>query len=343
MNTRLQDLVFSWKDWPAALEQLLRKPAAGRAAGVAGLLRKLAPLAPLAACCLDGADGPALAVARNGGKPRQMADRLRQRLSGIDWRQPIVHRVPLGKGFADLQGLAAAVAARSSNLGFLLVGVPPETPASLLTGLELLLAWAAHVLALHLLLDASEQRGQALLEERRQVEELATAGDAMTGLVHRLNNTLNSMVLQAAVVQLKAPEPLHEAIAPIRREGAQAAALLRPFQHLRDRRQQPGSPVDLNQVLKEVLAEDPERAGRVRTKPATGLVSLSVEPGPLKRLIRGSLRVVLGSLTAPDRRLEVRTATADRQVLLVLETRRCDTPGQDTIPHAARIETFSNV
>src|SRR5262249_27903039 len=207
-------------------------------------------------------------------------------LAGLTPPAEGILRLSLGDAFAGLQGMISPIGDGVSRWGFLLVGLPFETPAPLVTVLEGLLTWAGHTLALHFRLEEDRQRlRQDLRAERRELADLVTAGEAMIGVAHRLNNSLNTMMLQAAILETKVAPSLREEVALIRREGAQAAAELSILQQFREQSQLAGAPVDLNTVLREVLADWPELAGRIRLEFASDLPLLTTSGGALKRLI----------------------------------------------------------
>jgi signal transduction histidine kinase len=131
--------------------------------------------------------------------------------------------------------------------------------------------------------------------------ELVILADAVTGLMHELNNSLNRVALQASVVQMQAGEELREEAAQVRKETVQAAALLRPLTMVRQRQRQTQTPVDLNEVVREVLAAVPHLAGRVDVAPAAEPVILRTHPGSLRRLVLYLLRLGGDAVPAPGR------------------------------------------
>src|SRR5438128_11252063 len=88
---------------------------------------------------------------------------------------------------------------------------------------------------------------QALLDEQRDAFELLTASDAMLGLVHDINNSLNSMMLQASIVEMKLDGALRDEVAQIRRLGNDVARRLALVQMVRDGARKFRTRVDLNQ------------------------------------------------------------------------------------------------
>jgi hypothetical protein len=132
--------------------------------------------------------------------------------------------------------------------------------------------------------------------ELADLTELALVGEALLGLAHELNNSLNAMALQAAAVEMQVGESLRADLAEIRREGARAAARLRPLLQLRLRRRQSRSGVDLNEVVREVLADRP-----VRLDLAGDLLPVRAGPGELRRLVRLLLPITAAVRTWQDK------------------------------------------
>ncbi|MFL5246061.1 MAG: hypothetical protein ACJ8FY_28655 [Gemmataceae bacterium] len=114
--------------------------------------------------------------------------------------------------------------------------------------------------------DESAARLAELLEKCQQelaeLKPVATVGTAMLGIAHELGNCLNSMMLQTSIVQMHVPGGMKERIAALRQQGAQAAALLRPLQRLRQQAKETLYPVDGHAILREVLAERPDRSAQ---------------------------------------------------------------------------------
>lgn len=103
----------------------------------------------------------------------------------------------------------------------------------------------------------------ALYDYRLEAEELATAatvGQATLGIAHDLGNCLNSIMLQASIIEMKVPEELKDQVRAIRKQGTQAAALLRPLQRLRQQGIEQAYPVDVNLIWQQV-AEEREKGG----------------------------------------------------------------------------------
>ena len=155
--------------------------------------------------------------------------------------------------------------------------------------------------------------------QEKDLEVLMNTGDAALSLIHELNNCLNSMMLQAAVVQMQVGEPQKEQLSVVRKEGAHAASRLRLLLRFRDQRRQGRTELDLNQVVRNVLAARPEWANRVQFRPAATLPRLVSLPADLERLVTWFLRRGLAVAEAAPR---LRTEACGKEVCLLLNTPR---------------------
>src|SRR5205807_707582 len=105
-------------------------------------------------------------------------------------------------------------------------------------------------------------------------------GEAAGALTHDLNNHLNSMVLQAAIVQAKVAEPLREMLTVIRQGGVKASALLRPIVEARVRRRERRVTADLNAEVRRVAS-----ARGLRAELTDGLPTLTADAVDVRRLV----------------------------------------------------------
>src|SRR5262249_60566614 len=122
-----------------------------------------------------------------------------------------------------------------------------------------------------------------LLEARAECASLAEPallGEAAGALTHDLNNHLNGMVLQAAIVQARADPSLHEALLVIRQGGARASALLRPIVQAPAPRRQPRGAADLNALVRRVA-----EARTLRAELADGLPPVPADGADVRRLL----------------------------------------------------------
>jgi signal transduction histidine kinase len=214
---------------------------------------------------------------------------------------------------------AAAIAHGQQAWGFLLLAQPDDTPAGWLAPAETLLLGTAQTLALHLQLEVGDRQRHELLEQIAESADLVLLGEAGAGLIHELNNCLNGILLQASIVETRVPPGLREEIDVIRRQGRQAAALLRPLQQARQERRQRVRPVDLNQVVREVQTVEAEESRHVRTDLAPDLPPVEATYGGLRNLVRWLLHAALSRQPSSAGPVSVRTRVEGPRVLLVLE------------------------
>jgi hypothetical protein len=162
------------------------------------------------------------------------------------------------------------------------VGVALAAPVE---GAQQILALAARLVALSL---------PPAADELRQTLDLVTVGEAAGWVVHALNNHLNGMVLQAACVQMQTQSPLREQAEHIRREGARAAARLRPLQAVRPWPAREGEQVDLVRSVRDALRE--EGSGRIEAQLQGGEAVISASRMGVRRMLVLLFRVVLRSV-----------------------------------------------
>jgi hypothetical protein len=271
MTKRGEEWWEAWQRWPHALGEAWRKAASGadRAAAVAELLAGMVS-AELIGCRLDGPDG---AVAVRLGRAAEQAA-LREAL--VRWLpdEPLIWPAPLPPT------VSAPLTTGSAVRGLLVVVPRRRQPAAEKTSLPAQLSLAAHILALRLELEA-------VRSELASLEEPALIGEATGALTHDLNNHLNGMVLQAAIVQTRVDEPLREMLAVIRQGGVKASALLRPIIEARAQRRERRLSADLNAEVRRVAS-----ARGLRLALTDDLPPLSADPVDVRRLVELLAEVV---------------------------------------------------
>ena len=241
---------MSFCRWPAAAAKVLAETpsAPDRAAALADELLACLPGAVLAACRLNDGGEAAFGLAKDG-PGKDTAGGLRRRLENLTFSAEELTCLLEGDGTGTTLLAAGLLDRRGTQLGLLALGLPRDGNAAQQEAFRGLLEAAALTLAGHL-------EREVLANEVEELAEVATLGDAVAGLVHDLNNALNTMVLQAATVQMRVEDTdLREAVGGIRKEGAKAAGLLRPLQAFRERRRKNVEAVGLGEVVQEILAE----------------------------------------------------------------------------------------
>jgi signal transduction histidine kinase len=163
------------------------------------------------------------------------------------------------------------------------------------------------------------RRLEAAEQERDEWAGFALAGQALTGLAHELNNVLNSVVLQASVLEMQLDERFHAALDVIRRQTLQATGLLQPLGQVSAARAKASYAIDLTDAVREVLQHDPEAAARVHFVPPAGAIP------PIRGLmsaVKQLTRLLLAAATAASRSvIQVRTAAEGAGVQLIAEYR----------------------
>jgi hypothetical protein len=248
-----------------------------------------------------GARAAALAeLLRRLAPPEQAACRL----------QEAEGRAPPEAG-ASAAVVSAEVSTPTGLRGELRLGLSAPPAKDARARLALFLELAARFLSLELQLEESRQ-------EQAESASLAMLGEAMAHVAHAVGNHLNSMLLQAAVIQMRVDPARREELGQLRREGTQAANRLRPLQEARTRYESSAERTDLAQAIAAVLAGAPDLAARVRFEPGTGVAPLPYPPRPLRRLVTVLLHVALSSHAGPGA-LRVTTAARESELQLVLD------------------------
>jgi signal transduction histidine kinase len=128
-----------------------------------------------------------------------------------------------------------------------------------------------------------DRADDALTQEMAEHQALNRAGLAADVVVHEFSNMLNAILLQAAVLQQKAAEPLRSELSRVRDQGRLAADLMRQLQHYRRGCQPASYPIDLNRVAR-AAAIAPKSGPALVLELATDLPAVSGTFADLKLL-----------------------------------------------------------
>ena len=322
--------------WTRSIDRLLGDARSNRerAQGVAESLHAQFPAAGAAMCRLDVEDPPAVgAWAADAASVPSWLRRFSNWLpeSGDAGTTTIDDG---GRGWKEV-GVPIA-GGRGRTWGSALLAFGEANSAGDSAAAEPVLGALMHVLALNLAEDEAVRRTELLQEERRLLADAVTAGDAVISLVHGLNNSLNAMMLQAAVVQLKVQEPIRTEIGQIRKEVAATAARMRPLMQFRDARRQKEADGDLHRAVAELLADLPEQATGLKSQLGAGRTKLKVRGSDLKRLLHHFAALAVPAAGSPCR---LRTESTDAETQLIVEpadmppSSQSD-PGQPFDPYA---------
>ncbi len=197
-------------------------------------------------------------------------------------------------GQPDAEGILVSVPleAAGQHRGQLMVILPAKKAAC-----QSLLSLAARLVAVQL---------PPTNDDQRHMMALVTIGEASGYLIHAMNNYLNSMVLQAACIEMETKPPVSTQAENIRREGAQAAGRLRHLQAVHPWPARRGERVDILSALRQVIRDDPDGESVEASLPDTEIL-LSTSAMGMKRLLTLLLRVARRcSVNKPHVRLSLR-------------------------------------
>lgn len=150
----------------------------------------------------------------------------------------------------------------------------------------------------------------------RELTALADAGELAAALAHEVNNFLNVLLLQLAILEHNAPPEGRNELAAVRRQGKQLAELVKHWQCSRTRSTQ-GRPVDLNSVLQH-LDFGPSDV-RVRMDAAPNLPPILGVPSDVQRLCMFLVKNAISAAQQGQKQILVRTELADGSVRLGVE------------------------
>lgn len=238
-----------WDGWAEDVAHVLAEATtpAARAQALAARLAERLPETTVGGCSLDG---EARLVWKDPDAQARWSAEVNKALRTLEMGPAEVRSQTLGEGQQGLSLLTARVAGPTADRSWLLIGAESLSPTTR-AGFGL----ATATLGLHLDLEATRLQKECLRREAGELEGFLTAGEAMGSLIHDLNNSLNSIVLQAAVVQMKVPEEMRDALAAIRREGVNAAARVRPLQQVRQQWRADGIRIPLREAMSEALRD----------------------------------------------------------------------------------------
>jgi hypothetical protein len=318
MNHLLTALASPLGRLGADLDDLIHAGSLGeRPLRLATLLKPLAP-AGLAACQLTEDRTPALAwCADTWQPPPELAQWLSDGLAGLDPCSNGVLRLPDLERQVKVRSQVAALARDGRPWGFLILAQPPDVAADWLALTDSLLLLFAHVVGLHWRLQREMAHSSALAEQAAETARTVLQGDSVLALTHDLNNHLNRMMLQTAVVQMKLNGQHDEELTVVRHEIRAAAALVRPLQQSWQEQRLHSRKVDLNVLLREVLDEAID-SGRLELELGGDLPAVPSLNGGLRRLLRLLLLTTVSRQPA-SQPARARTWTANNRVGLTLE------------------------
>jgi signal transduction histidine kinase len=185
-------------------------------------------------------------------------------------------------------------------------------------------------------LQALEARLKRLQDELEIEHRLATLGELARPIGHEVNDFLNTLVLQLAVMTMDLPQEFHAGLAEVRRQAQATAALIQQFQRY-SQEPAPALPADVGQVMREALetlGAQPGDAGACRLAIRPGLANESVvgvalqmapelphvalSPPVLRRLLVLLLRNA-AAVTPPPGLVTIRAEAAGQTIVVRIE------------------------
>lgn len=332
MNGSLADLAGLLGRGQASIITCFRETSSRprRAGRLAELLLELCPGARLSACLLGPLESRCLAVRPEGTLESGQAKRLREKLASLEAVADGVQT--FAPPLSGLHGLAAAIHDENRARGFLVLCLP-EDDAESIARAEVLLAALAPTAAARGALE--QARG-----ERTELARFALVGQAFAGLAHELNNALNSMMLQASVVQLRVDEQTRRDLSAVRQQGVQAAGLVRSLQHVVLERREQSYPVPLNQVLAAILEDDAALGPRLTVQRGEKVPPLTGTSSSVKQLVQ---LLLAGALAGTQTSVAVRTETRDGAAALILTLAESPPPMGEGDPSPLDVLLWQNL
>jgi signal transduction histidine kinase len=150
-----------------------------------------------------------------------------------------------------------------------------------------------------------------------------------------MNNALNNMLLQVALLEYTGDSKSHPELAMIRQLGHEAAAMLRQLQQCSHKGAPPLETVDLNQAVHELVATSQQPNLPLQLELETPLPPVRGAVSEVKRLGKLMLR---SAAAAGGRAITVRTLRSPKTVQLRVED---DGPGLEQSKLARLFEPFA--
>jgi hypothetical protein len=304
--------------WIAELDDLFGQslPRSEQARRLAALLLPLAPTG-WSFCQLTAKPAPVRAWTSPSPQPADLDRRLEEELERLDSSCREVMRLSDLDSRTKMKSQAVALDHAGQKWGFLGLVHPRETASANLARAEPFLLGAARLLALYLQLESETTLSRALLRHQKESQSATLLGDAIPALVHEVNNHLNQILLQAAIVQTKVDPSVREELGLIRREGKQAADLLRPLQQVWQ--DQSAQTIDLNILVREVVEALGEGPKRIPMNLAAMESSVPSAGGALRRLVSLLIQASLSCQSGEAPPIGLRTWNEEGKPRLTLE------------------------
>jgi signal transduction histidine kinase len=158
-------------------------------------------------------------------------------------------------------------------------------------------------------------------QERRELLAMANAGELAGPLAHEVNNFLNVLLLQLAVIEQTVPPDFRTDLTEVRRQGRQLGELVKHWQHHRKGQSSETVPLDLNGILQETIAGLHSEFGDVplRLEPAPALPPISGSRTNLRRLCTFLVANAASAARHANGEVTIRTTSIPGRVILRVE------------------------
>ncbi len=163
---------------------------------------------------------------------------------------------------------------------------------------------------------------EAAAAERSEQAIQADVSELMLPVLHEINNFLNTLMLQAALLEQRDPVSSRDWCAEVRRQTKNITALVQHLQQYKRRPRPAATPVDLNRLVRETVAEVNEEhstPARVNLELAPDLPLLPKSTTDLKRLCRFLLTNAIRAVGPAGGTIIVRTRMAADAIQLSFE------------------------
>ncbi len=156
------------------------------------------------------------------------------------------------------------------------------------------------------------------LDERERLAWLTNVSELTSVLTHEFNNMLNGMLLHIAVLKQGAGKEISAELEVIRKLGNDAATLIKKLQEYNSKQRPPLEPVDVNAVVREMVA-DCKNAADFQLALESSVPQALAAPRELRRLLDLLAGQSMAAM-APERcTITIRTGHESRRVVLRIE------------------------
>jgi signal transduction histidine kinase len=342
MDFPLKDLLTALNRSPALTDSLLRQTAdwRQRALRLAKLMRSLRPSLPLYACLLSETDRTHGVVLDEAGQSRPAWEEviINECFRRSQAQEVMVKEftLPATLGLVDHMLVVEELAYANQKGGMLAVALSNTAPSEMALVARTVLTLVSAQVAAWLTREALESERDALRADIREEARLANISELAGPVFHEVNNFLNTLLLEVAILDTAVPGQVRPQLVEIRRQGKEVTALIKQVQQYRQSRRAAPQPVDVNRIVGEVVealgretaAGEPSSPGEVSVlwTPAPNLPAVLGNTPNLKRLFFFLLKNATAALGTRGGSIVIRTEAAGGKVRCHIEDTGPDVP-----------------